>query len=60
MLEARLFEEAEDHPNPHLDDERQRYCRIAKLGAKGGAGGSPRMSELVKLAASTFGITKHA
>ena len=33
MLEAK-FEEEEDHPNPHLDDERRRCYRITKLGRK--------------------------
>ena len=28
MLQAKLIEEAEDHPNPHLDNERRRclFC----------------------------------
>ncbi|MCI0390168.1 MAG: helix-turn-helix transcriptional regulator [Acidobacteria bacterium] len=60
MLVAKLIEEAEDHPNPHLDNERRRYYRITKLGRKVVQAEAARMSELVKLAASTFGIAKHA
>jgi len=34
MLEAKLIEEAADHPNPHLDNERRRCYRITKLARK--------------------------
>ena len=34
MLEAKLIEEAEGHPNPHLGDELRRCYRITKLRRK--------------------------
>ena len=33
LLAAGLVEEAEERPDPELDDERRRYYRITKLGA---------------------------
>jgi DNA-binding PadR family transcriptional regulator len=60
LLELELIEEAEDRPDPHLDDERRRYYRITKLGRKVMQAEAARMSELAKLAAATFGTPKHA
>src|SRR5262245_60772330 len=60
MLELGLIEEAEDRPDPHLDDERRRYYRITSLGRKAAQAEAARMRELVKLAAVTFGAPKHA
>src|SRR5215510_14973752 len=60
MLELGLIEEAEDRPDPHLDDERRRYYRITSLGRKAAQAEAARMHELVKLAAATFGAPKHA
>ena len=60
MLELGLIEEAEDRPDPHLDDERRRYYRITSLGRKAAQAEAARMRELVKLAAATFGVPKHA
>ena len=60
MLELGLIEEAEDRPDPHLDDERRRYYRITSLGRKAAQAEAARMRELVKLAATTFGAPKHA
>ncbi len=34
MLELGLIEEAEDRPDPHLDDERRRYYRLPSTDAK--------------------------
>jgi len=34
LLAARLIEEAEERPDPELDDERRRYYRITPLGAR--------------------------
>jgi DNA-binding PadR family transcriptional regulator len=34
LLAARLIEEADERPDPALDDERRRYYRIARLGAR--------------------------
>lgn len=49
----------EDHPNPHLGDKRRRCYRITELGRKAVQEEAARASELVKLAASIFGVTKH-
>ena len=34
LLAARLIEEAEERPDPELDDERRRYYRITRLGVR--------------------------
>jgi DNA-binding PadR family transcriptional regulator len=34
LLSAGLIEEAEERPDPDLDDERRRYYRITRLGAR--------------------------
>jgi DNA-binding PadR family transcriptional regulator len=34
LLAARLIEEADERPDPELDDERRRYYRITRLGAR--------------------------
>jgi DNA-binding PadR family transcriptional regulator len=34
MLAARLVEEADERPDPELDDERRRYYRITDFGAR--------------------------
>lgn len=60
MLELGLIEEAEDRPDPHLDDERRRYYRITNYGRKAARAEAERMRELVRLAAATFGTPKHA
>ena len=60
MLELGLIEEAEERPDPHLDDERRRYYRITDSGRKVAQAEAVRMRELVKLAAATFGVPRHA
>jgi hypothetical protein len=59
-LELGLIEEAEDRPDPHLDDERRRYYRITSAGRKAAKAEAARMAELVKLSAATFGAPRHA
>jgi len=34
LLQSKLIEEADERPDPELDDERRRYYRIAKLGRR--------------------------
>jgi DNA-binding PadR family transcriptional regulator len=34
LLAAQLIEEADERPDPALDDERRRYYRITRLGAR--------------------------
>jgi DNA-binding PadR family transcriptional regulator len=60
MLELGLIEESDDRPDPHLDDERRRYYRITPYGRKVAQAEAARMRELVQLAATRFGVPKHA
>ncbi len=60
MLELELIEEAEDRPDPHLDDERRRYYRITNYGRKVAQAEGARMHGLAQLAAATFGEPKLA
>ena len=50
LIEAELIEESDERPDPHLDDERRRYYRIAPLGAAVAKAETARMSKLVKWA----------
>ncbi len=60
MLELGWIEEADERPDPHLDDERRRYYRITALGRKVARAEAARMRELADMAAATFGRAKHA
>jgi DNA-binding PadR family transcriptional regulator len=60
MLELGLIEEADERPDPHLDDERRRYYRITSLGRKVARAEAARMRELADMAAVTFGRARHA
>src|SRR5215813_5592519 len=60
MLELGLIEEAEDRPDPHLDDERRRYYRITPYGRKVAQAEAARMRDLVQLAEARFGVPRHA
>jgi DNA-binding MarR family transcriptional regulator len=55
-----LIEESDDRPDAHLDDERRRYYRITGYGRKVAKAEAARMHDLARLAATTFGLTKHA
>lgn len=50
MLAAGLVEEADERPDPELDDERRRYYRITPLGAKVLRAETSRVSLLVSAA----------
>jgi DNA-binding PadR family transcriptional regulator len=50
MLADGLIEEANERPDPALDDERRRYYRMTDFGAKVAAAEARRMSGLVKTA----------
>ena len=50
MLAARLVEEADERPDPDLDDERRRYYRITRLGARVLAAEGARMANLLATA----------
>ena len=50
MLASGLIEEADERPDPELDDERRRYYRITALGAKVLRAETSRVSLLVTAA----------
>jgi len=50
MLANGLIEEAEERPDPALDDERRRYYRLTDFGAKVASAEVRRLSALVKAA----------
>lgn len=50
MLEQGLIEEAEERPDPALDDQRRRYYRLTALGQRVGAAEARRLSGLVDAA----------
>lgn len=58
MLEKGLIEESDDRPDPHLDDARRRYYRIAPLGRLVAQAEAARMRELVQRADQRFGSLK--
>jgi DNA-binding PadR family transcriptional regulator len=47
MLDQGLIEEAEQRPDPALDDERRRYYRLTQFGHRVGAAEHRRLSALV-------------
>lgn len=51
MLDQGLIEEAEERPDPALDDQRRRYYRLTGLGRRVGAAESARLATLVNAAA---------
>lgn len=50
MLEQGLIEEAEERPDPELDDERRRYYRLTDLGQELAVAESQRLRQLVGIA----------
>jgi DNA-binding PadR family transcriptional regulator len=50
MLEQGLIEEAEERPDPALDDQRRRYYRLTALGQRVGAAEQARLAALVDAA----------
>jgi DNA-binding PadR family transcriptional regulator len=50
MLAARLVEEADERPDPELDDERRRYYRITDFGARTVRAEAERLSVAVAAA----------
>ncbi|HTX79710.1 MAG TPA: PadR family transcriptional regulator [Longilinea sp.] len=50
MLAAGLIEEAEERPDPELDDERRRYYRLTALGVRVVSAESERLAAAVKMA----------
>ena len=50
LLAARLIEEADERPDPELDDERRRYYRITPLGQRALKHETARVATLVSAA----------
>jgi DNA-binding PadR family transcriptional regulator len=50
MLEQGLIEEADERPDPALDDQRRRYYRLTALGQRVGAAEQARLAALVDVA----------
>lgn len=50
MLEARMIEEAEERPDPTLDDERRRYYRLTPFGLRVAEAEAARLARLVEVA----------
>lgn len=50
MLDQGLIEEADERPDPTLDDQRRRYYRLTELGSRVGAAEHRRLSALLSAA----------
>ena len=50
MLDQGLIEEADERPDPALDDQRRRYYRLTELGRRVGAAESARLAAIVDAA----------
>src|SRR5690242_5418001 len=50
MLAAGLIEEADEHPDPALDDERRRYYRLTSFGQRVAQAEAARLDRLVNQA----------
>lgn len=50
LLAARLIEESDERPDPHLDDDRRRYYRLSAVGEQVVKAEARRYAELVALA----------
>jgi DNA-binding PadR family transcriptional regulator len=60
LLAARFIEQADERPDPDLDDERRRYYRITPFGRQVARAEAERLSELVKLARATGLLSRKA
>ena len=52
MLAAGLIEEADERPDPALDDERRRYYRLTDFGQRVVSAEVDRLAKLVRIARS--------
>jgi DNA-binding PadR family transcriptional regulator len=50
LLEARLIEESDERPDPHLDDERRRYYRLTGVGEEVVKAEARRYADIVAIA----------
>lgn len=60
LLADGLIVESDERPDPHLDDERRRYYRIAPLGRRAVRAEALRLRELVRLAESRLKLPELA
>ena len=58
MLDAKLIEESDARPDPHLDDERRRYYRITPFGQRVAEAETVRLRELVRMAELRLALPK--
>ncbi|MEA5079219.1 MAG: PadR family transcriptional regulator [Anaerolineaceae bacterium] len=57
MLTSALIEEADERPDPALDDERRRYYRLTALGARVASAESERLAAAVAVARQKHVLT---
>ena len=50
LIEAKLIEESDERPDPHLDDERRRYYRLSAFGQRVVKAEAMRYAAMVKVA----------
>jgi DNA-binding PadR family transcriptional regulator len=58
LLDDGLIEEAEERPDPELDDTRRRYYRLTELGSRGLLAETKRLTELLRSARATKVVRK--
>ena len=56
MMKARLVEEADERPDPELDDERRRYYRLTGLGVRVLDAEVARMEQLSRIARTGWSL----
>jgi DNA-binding PadR family transcriptional regulator len=57
MLAAGLIEEADERPDPALDDQRRRYYRLSNIGQRALSAESQRLEQAVKIARQKHVLT---
>lgn len=57
MLAASLIEEADERPDPELDDERRRYYRLTGLGESAVSAESERLAQALTVARQKRALT---
>lgn len=56
LLEPGLIADSDERPDPHLDDERRRYCKLTPLGLRAAPAEGARVRELILLASVNVGL----
>ena len=60
LLQAKMIEESDERPDPHLDDERRRYYRLTAVGEKIVTAEARRYAAIVEIARGKKLIRKPA